>query len=138
MAQVNIELGDYLNAKEGSLLIKKGGKWVTTSFEELNKANAAKFKDLEELKCNYLGLKENARHFVVYAKSHFLVVFNYFKIKILSGEIDCNDEEVLKLDEAVLNDEISVEEALTKNEFLSEIYEKLYLDKKELKEYPEV
>ena len=82
MAQVNIELGDYLNAKEGSLLIKKNGKWVATSFEELNKGNESKFKELEELKMSYLGLKEHSRRFVVYAKSHFLVVFNYFKIKM--------------------------------------------------------
>ena len=53
MASVNIEVSDYTNAKDGSLLIKKNGKWITTSFEELNKANEPKFKELEELKEKY-------------------------------------------------------------------------------------
>ena len=138
MASVNIEVSDYTNAKDGSLLIKKNGKWITTSFEELNKANEPKFKELEELKSNYRGLKEYSRRFVVYAKSHFLVVFNYFKIKVLSGELDVLDESVLKLDEAVLNNQISVQEAIEKHEFLKETYTKLYLDDKETKQYPEV
>ena len=135
---VNIELNDFINAKDGSLLIKRNGKWEATTFEELNKVNDPKFKELEELKSNYLGLKANAKHFVVYAKSHFLVVFNYFKVKILSGELDVFDEEILKLDEAVLNNEISVKDAIEKHEFLKEVYTKLYLNDAELKEYPEV
>ena len=138
MAKIDIELGDYVNAADGSLLIKKNGHWTVTSFAELNKVNDPKFKGLEELKSNYLGLKNNAKHFVTYAKSHFLVVFNYFKIKILSGELDVLDQEVLRLDEAVLNGKISVEEAIEKHEFLKETYKKLYLDEKETKEYPEV
>ena len=138
MPQVNIELGDYVNAKDGSLLIKRNGKWEVTSFEELNKVNDPKFQELIELKSNYIGLKNHARRFVVYAKSHFLVVFNYFKIKILSGEIDVLDESILKLDEAVLNDELSVQEAIERHEFLKETYTKLYLNGKETVEYPEV
>lgn len=138
MAKIDIELGDYVNAPDGSLLIKKNGHWIATSFAELNKVNDLKFKELEELKSNYLGLSNYSRRFVEYAKSHFLVVFNYFKIKILSGEIDCTDESILKLDEAVLKGEISVKEAIEKHEFLKEVFSKLYLGSKETKQYPEV
>ena len=59
-------------------------------------------------------------------------------INILSGDLDVEDEEVLKLDEAVLNDEISVQDALEKHEFLKETFAKIYLDKKETIEFPEV
>lgn len=138
MAQVNVELKDYVNAEDGSLLIKKNGKWVITNFDELNKENADQFKSLEKLAMDFEAFSKNAKHFVVYAKSHFLVVFNYFKIKILSGEIDVTSEELLKLDEAVLNDKISVEEAIEKHEFLHEVFNKLYLNDKEMKEFPEV
>ena len=49
MPQVNIELQDYAKAKDGSLLIKKDGKWVITTFEELNKVNDPIIKKVEEL-----------------------------------------------------------------------------------------
>lgn len=137
MAQINIELHDYVDAKDGSLLIKKNGKWAVTNFEELNKENAEKLKSLEQLKPDFDALARNNKHFIKYAKSHFMVVFNTFKIKILSGDIDETDEEVLKLDEAVLNDEISVEEALKKHQFLQETFDKIYQDK-EMIEFPEV
>ena len=138
MAKIDIELKDYVNAPDGSLLIKKNGKWVVTDFEEVNKINEEKFKNFENLATDFEALARNSKHFVDYAKSHFLVVFNYFKIKILSGEIDVVDEEILKLDEAVLNEKISVEEAIKKHEFLKSVFEKLYLSDKEMKEFPEV
>lgn len=138
MAQINIGLNEYANAKDGSLLVKKDGKWVATSFDELNRENEKKFEKLNQIESDLIGLKNNARHFVVYAKSHFLVVFNYFKIKVISGELDVFDESILKLDEEVLNGNISVENAIEKHEFLKETYTKLYLNDKEYKEFPEV
>ena len=138
MPQINVELGEYVNAKEGSLLIKKNGKWLVTSFEELNKNNEEKLKKIAKLESDFDALARNNKHFVTYAKSHFVVVFNAFKIKVLSGDLDVEDEEVLKLDEAVLNDEISVQEALERHEFLKETFAKIYLDKKETIEFPEV
>lgn len=138
MGRINIELDDYANAKDGSLLIKKNGKWTITNFDELNKQNEETLGKLENLEPKFNALARNNKHFVDYAKSHFFVVFNYFKIKILSGEIDVVDEEVLRLDEAVLNDEISVADAIEKHEELKRVFTKLYLEKKEMKEFPEV
>lgn len=138
MAKVNIELDDFVNAKDGSILIRSDGKWVLTDFGELNKANEERLSKIDGIGIEVNALKRNAKHFVVYAKSHFLVAFNYFKIKILSGEIDIADEEVLHLDEKVLNGELSVEDAIRKNEFLESVFKRLYLDEKELKEFPEV
>lgn len=138
MGKINIELDDYLNAKDGSLLIKKNGKWVTTNFNELNRANKNELDKVDDLSRKFDALARNNKHFVVYAKSHFLVVFNYFKSKILSGDIDVFDEEILKLDEAVLNDEISVKDAIEKHDFLKNAFTKLYLNEKEMKEFPEV
>jgi len=137
MAEINIELKEYVNAKDGSLLIRKNGKWVLTNFEELNKENQKKLSEIDNLKIELKAVEDNAKHYVVYAKSHFLVVFNYYKIKILAGEIDY-DEELVGLDEKVISDEISVEEAVNKNDFIKSVYEKLYLNNKELKEFPEV
>lgn len=138
MAQVNIEISDYVNAKDGSILIKKNGKWVITNFDELNKGNVEKLNKLGLLSNEVEALKKNAKHFVVYAKSHFLVVFNYFKIKILSGEVDVLDEGLLKLDEAVISGEISVEDAIQKHDLLLKVFNELYLNNKETKEFPEV
>lgn len=138
MAIIEIELKEYANAKDGSLLIKKGGKWVLTTFEELNKVNSELRKVVDSVKTDMDSMKRYSKHFVDYAKSHFLVVFNYFKIKILAGEIDVTDEEILKLDEDVLSDKLSVEEALEKHEFLKDVFAKLYLNKNDMKEFPEV
>ena len=138
MAKIEIELPDYVNAKDGSLLIKKNGKWVITNFDELNKVNEQKLKKVDDLEIDFNALARNNKHFVTYAKSHFLVVFNYFKIKVLSGEIDVVDENIMRLDEEVLNGSLSVEEAIEKHELLKETFTKLYLTKKEMKEFPEV
>lgn len=138
MAEINIELKDFVNAKDGSLLIKRDGRWQVTTFDELNKANEKRINKITDLELELEALKRNSKHFVVYAKSHFLVVFNSFKNKILSGEIDTTDEDLLNLDSKVISDEISVEEAITKHEFLLNTYTKLYLEKKETIEFPEV
>ena len=138
MAKIEVELKDYVNAKDGSLLIKRNGKWEVTTFEELNKDSKKLENKLNVLENDLESMKRYSKHFVVYAKSHFLVAFNYFKIKVLSGDLDVVDEEVLRLDEAVLNNEISVEDALDKNDFLKHVYNQLYLDGEEMKEFPEV
>lgn len=138
MAKIEIELEEFTKGKEGSILIKKNGKWGFTTFEELNKENADKLKKFDGLKGDFDAFARNNKHFVTYAKSHFMVVFNAFKIKVLSGDLDVEDEEVLKLDEEVLSDKLSVEEALEKHEFLKETFAKIYLDKKETVEFPEV
>ena len=103
MAKIEVELEEFTKGKEGSILIKKNGKWGFTTFDELNKENADKLKKFDGLKGDFDALARNNKHFVTYAKSHFMVVFNAFKIKVLSGDLDVEDEEVLKLDEAVLN-----------------------------------
>ena len=138
MAKIEVELEEFTKGKEGSILIKKNGKCGFTTFDELNKENTYKLKEFDGLKGDFDALARNNKHFVTYAKSHFMVVFNAFKIKVLSGDLDVEDEEVLKIDEAVLNDEISVQDALEKHEFLKETFAKLYLDKKETIEFPEV
>ena len=138
MARINVELDDYVNAKDGSLLIHKNGKWQLTNFEELNKNNAEKLHEVEKLKSDFDALARSNKHFVRFAKSHFMVVFNCFKIKVLSGELDVVDEEILNLDEKVLNDEINVKEALKKHEFLQETFDKIYSKEKEMVEFPEV
>lgn len=138
MAEINIELKNFVNAQDGSLLIKRDGRWQVTTFDELNKANEKSIKKITDLELELEALKRNSKHFVVYAKSHFLVVFNSFKNKILSGEIDTTDEDLLNLDSKVISDEISVEEAITKHEYLLNTYTKLYLEKKETIEFPEV
>ena len=72
-------------------------------------------------------LTEIENRYALYTKEHFLVVFNYFKTKILLGELDEYDEEILGLDEKVLANEITIENALSKHEFLSNTFKKIYL-----------
>ena len=138
MPTIEVDVKEYANAKDGSLLIKKNGKWTLTTFDELNKVNKELAENVDSIKNDVLSIKRYSKHFVEYAKSHFLVVFNYFKIKVLSGEIDVTDENLLKLDEDVLSDKVSVEEAIEKHPFIKETFEKVYLNQKEIKEFPEV
>ena len=138
MAKVLIELKEYLDKNNDSVLMRKNGEWVLVKFDELNKDNLKKFEKLDSLEVDFKALARNTKHFVKYAKSHFLVVFNYFKVKILSGEIDVIDEEILKLDEKVLNDEISVQDALAKHEFLQTTFDKVFSNEKEMLTFPEV
>lgn len=138
MSRINIDLNDRLKAKEGDLLVFKNGKWIPTSFKELNKENEEKLAKFSELDYKFETLARNNKHFVKYALSHFMVVFNYFKIKVLSGEIDVTDEELLHLDEKVLSREISVQDAIEMHPLLKETFTRLYLEKREMIEFPEV
>lgn len=125
---INVILKDYKNAPNGSLLIKKDDKWVAISFEDLSKEIKNKLNELEEIKNSITMISKNITHFKTYAKSHFLVVFNNFKVKVLSGLIDIADEEMLNLDDKVINDEISVEDAIEMHPYIKSLFEKLYLN----------
>lgn len=125
MPEVNIELGEFKNAKDGSMLIKRKGKWVATSKEELLKEQCA---ELEKIKSEMLTLKGNQKHYKVYAKSHFMNVYAVFLAKVIAGTIECpTDEELFVLDKKVLKNELSVEEAIEKHEYLKEAFTELYL-----------
>ena len=138
MADINIRLKDYLNSKDGSLLIKRNGKWEITDFNELSKELDERLKKAEMLSTDFNALKKNTKHFKVYSKSHFFVVFNSFMLKVIGGEIDAK-EDVLTLDTKVLNDEITIQEAIEKHPYLKNLYTKLYIkNEKELIEFPEV
>lgn len=138
MSHINIDLNDRLKAKEGDLLVFKNGKWIPTSFKELNKENEEQLAKFSGLDYKFETLARNNKHFVKYALSHFMVVFNYFKIKVLSGEIDVTDEDLLHLDEKVLSREISVQDAIEMHPFLKDTFTRLYLVKREMIEFPEV
>lgn len=135
MGIVNVELKEYNKAPDGSLLIKRNGKWNTTTVAELLKPQADIIKALAT---NLEALCRNSKHFTKYAKSHFMVAFNTFKIKVLTGEIDMPDEETMKLGDAVLNDEITVANALEKDVRIKDIFTKIYLSNKDMVEFPEV
>lgn len=134
---INVMINDYANAKDGSLLIKKNGVWRTTTFEELNKENANQLKEIGTIKGEINNIKEYTRHFKIYSISHFLVIFNNFKLKVLNGEIDVKDDEILTLDNKVIQKEISVEDALNENEYLKTTFESVF-NNKETIVFPEV
>lgn len=125
MPTVEIEINEFKNAKVGSLLIKTKDKWKPISKEELLRAEK---EELEKIKSEMLTLKGNQKHYKVYAKSHFMNVYAVFLAKVIAGTIECpEDEELLKLDEKVLNNELSVEEAIEKHEYLKKAFAELYL-----------
>lgn len=136
MGKILIELDDYVKAPDGSLLVKKNGKWVTTTFEELSKSQSEKLKQIEDINKKLDNLSRNIQHFKIYAKSHFMVVFNAFKIAILGGALDVADKELLDLDEAVILNKISVEDAIKKHPFLEKLFNELYVNNEEV--YKEV
>lgn len=123
---MNLNPYEFEKAKDGDLFVKKGDKLVAVSFAELNKEN--KQAILEQAK---LGTKLNAvckclANFEKLSYSHFICVFNLFCNKVISGEIEIDDENLLKLDEKVLNGDLSVSKALNKHEFLKATFDKLY------------
>ena len=136
MGKIQIELDDYVKAPNGSLLIKKNGKWVTTTFEELSKDQNEELKKIEGIDTKVKNLSRNIQHFKIYAKSHFMVVFNAFKIAILGGSIDVADKELLDLDKAVVGGKIPVEEAIKMHPFLEQLFNELYVNAEEV--YKEV
>lgn len=125
MPELNVELGEFKNAKEGSLLIKANGRWKPISKEELLKDETQK---LEKIKSEMLTLKGNQKHYKVYAKSHFMNVYAVFLAKVIAGTIECpTDEELFELDKKVLKNELTVEEAIEKHEYLKQAFTELYL-----------
>ena len=136
MGKVEISLDDYVNAPDGSILIKRNGVWVAVSPNELNKDSKNKKQEIEKIAQDVANLSRNIKHFKVYAKSHFMVVFNAFKIAILGGTLDVFDKELLNLDEKVMNNEISVEKAIKMHSFLEGLFNKLYVNNEEV--YKEV
>ena len=137
MNQINITLDDYKNAPEGSLLIKKSGKWCPTSFRELNKENESKLSKIPSLETRINNVAESAKHFNVYAKSHFMVAFNFVMAKVLIGTVSVN-EDFINLGDKVLKDEISVKDAIETNADLKSAFSKLYLSKDGVVEFSEV
>lgn len=121
---------EFEKAPEGSLFIKKGNKLIGVSFDTLAKKlnekceSVLNHKALE--KSNADKIDEISTYLQSLAKSHFISVFSLFELKALKGEIDVEDENLLNLDEKVLNDEMSVEEALDSHEFLKTTYNKLF------------
>ena len=85
-------------------------------------------------------LAENNKHFKLYAKSHFLVVYQSFSIKVLTGDIELTEgqeEALLNIDEKVINGEVSVEQALELHPYLKETFTKVFASS-EIVEFPQV
>lgn len=136
MGNIEISLDDYKKAPEGSLLIKINGKWTTISLEELIRKVNVRNKDINKISNDVENLNRNLKNFDLYAKSHFVVVFNAFKIAVLGGALDVTDKELLDLDKAVVGGEIPVEEAIKMHPFLEQLFNELYL--KNVSVYKEV
>lgn len=134
---IEIVLSDYVGAKDGSLLIRKNGKWHATTFDELNKHNKKELSKIDDLQRQFDVLAEHTKHFKKYAISHFLVVFLLFKTKVMEGEIELEDESLLQLDSKVITKEISVKDALAKHEYLQTTFESIFNDDETIV-FPEV
>lgn len=140
--EINISVDALTKAKEGTILIRKNGKWIAI---EPSKVQALvnldnRIKDLENLPADFRVLTENNKHFKLYAKSHFLVVYQSFSIKVLTGDIELTEgqeEALLGIDEKVINGEVSVEQALELHTYLKETFTKVFASS-EVVEFPQV
>lgn len=135
MGKVEILVDDYKGLKEGDLIIFKNGRWSTTSFDELAKNQKEKINKIKNVENKVDNLSRNVKHFTIYAKSHFMVVYNSFKTKVLGGTLEMN-EYLVDLDEKVLNDQISVQDALNLHPYLLETFNKLFVENEDV--YKEV
>ena len=134
----DISLRSFADAENNTLLIKRDGKWETITLEKLLFPIKSLNENFDEIKREFEVIKKDQNHFIKYAKSHFICAFNFYKVKILEGEFEANEDE-LKLGDQVLNGSISVEKALEKSsEELKSIFQKLYLSDLELENYQEV
>ena len=140
--EINISVDALTKAKEGTILIRKNGKWIAI---EPSKVQALvnldnRIKDLENLPTDFRVLTENNKHFKLYAKSHFLVIYQSFSIKVLTGDIELTEgqeEALLGIDEKVINGEVSVEQALELHTYLKETFIKVFASS-EIVEFPQV
>ena len=140
--EINISVDALTKAKEGTILIRKNGKWIAI---EPSKVQALvnldnRIKDLENLPADFRVLTENNKHFKLYAKSHFLVIYQSFSIKVLTGDIELTEgqeEALIGIDEKVINGEVSVEQALELHTYLKETFIKVFASS-EVVEFPQV
>ena len=125
--KINIMIQDYNNSKDGSLLVKQDGSWKPTTFDILAASIVSRIVELEKLPSKIDTLAKNVNHYALYSKKNFLLVYVLYKINVLSGTIE-NDSLVDELFNKVINDETSVKDALEKNEYMKNIYEKTFIN----------
>ena len=133
---MNLSPYEFEKAPEGSLFIKKNKKLVAVTSDELLKPLKDELYKYAELESKVNDLVKCTKHFKTLAKSHFIVVFSAFKTKVMTGEIVIEDENLLKLDESVLKNELTVVEALSKHEYLAETFNALFNEDAETIEFP--
>lgn len=116
---------EFERAPENSLFIKKGNDLVAVSFDELAKALNSKCDGVLNFKHKVNVISKSLAEFKKLSKRHFITVFTLFELKALNGEIEV-DEELLNLDEEVIADRISVEDALKCHDYLQKTFNALY------------
>lgn len=136
MEAVNILIDEFKNAEDDAVLAKSGNRFKAISKSEYLKELTEKQKEVDALKQKLEDLTKYCSHFDKFAKSHFFVVYNLFRLKVNEGEIDADDE-LMNLDQLVLNGSVSVKEAITKHEYLESTFTALYLNNEYI-EFPEV
>lgn len=68
----------------------------------------------------------HVKHFKILCKSHFINAFLIYKTKAMEGEIEVPNAAFLYADDAVLNGEKTVRQALQENNILNDIFIKIY------------
>lgn len=68
----------------------------------------------------------HVKHFKTLCKSHFINAFLIYKTKAMEGEIEVPNAAFLYADDAVLNGEKTVLQALQENNILNDIFIKIY------------
>lgn len=138
--EINISVDALTKAKEGSILIRKDGKWIAAEPSAILSKLDKRLANLETLPNDFKVLTENNKHFKLYAKSHFLVIYQSFSIKVLTGDIELTEDQEIALegiDEKVINGEVSVEKALELHPYLKETFIKVFASS-EIVEFPQV
>ena len=138
--EINISVDALTKAKEGSILIRKDGKWIAAEPSAILSKLDKRLANLETLPNDFKVLTENNKHFKLYAKSHFLVIYQSFSIKVLTGDIELTEDQEIALegiDSKVISGEVSVEAALELHPYLKETFIKAFASS-EIVEFPQV
>ena len=133
---MEVSLKEFKNAKKGDILVYDGKYWQPQKSEDLTKSVERRVSDLEKANEGRGEIdrikkdreKANAynKH---YSKDHFLAVYSDVRFLLVSGVEEVQIESVdafLELKAEVLNNTVTVEEALNKYQVLKDEFNKVF------------
>lgn len=115
------------DAKPGYIVMKaENGKLVLADPSYITDQICSEVRNAIDAVDRFDAFTRHVKHFKKLCKSHFINAFLLYKTKAMEGEIEVPDAAFLYADEAVLNGEKTVRQALAENNLLNDLFVKIY------------